>query len=117
MTYAQQQSSTEHAKAKRKEGGAWLKRCRQEAGLTQKELADRVGFDYYTFISQIESGAGRVPDAAFAAYSRALNIPRDEFSEQMLRYYSPIIYEGLKPRLRKGKETSSTSKGKQHQIA
>ena len=27
----------------------------------QRELADRVKIDYYTFISQIEAGRGRVP--------------------------------------------------------
>jgi ribosome-binding protein aMBF1 (putative translation factor) len=45
----------------RKKAGSWLKAQRRAAGLSQMELANRLGFKYYTFISQIENGFGRVP--------------------------------------------------------
>jgi len=33
----------------------------QGRGLSQVQLADRLGLKYYTFISQVENGFGRVP--------------------------------------------------------
>ena len=45
----------------RREGGRWLKHCREAAGLSQRELAQLVGAEYYTFISQLETGRGRIP--------------------------------------------------------
>ena len=45
----------------RKRAGDWLRRKRCELGISQRELAMRVNMEYYTFISQIEAGRGRVP--------------------------------------------------------
>ena len=45
----------------RKQAGKWLRLRREKLGLSQRELAKRVKIDYYTFISQIEAGRGRVP--------------------------------------------------------
>ena len=59
--YAQFQRSSDKAKALRKKGGLWLSKARKAAGLTQKQLADAVGIEYYTFISQIETGFARIP--------------------------------------------------------
>ena len=45
----------------RHEGGRWLKGRREQLGLSQRQLAQRVGVEYYTFISQLETGRGRIP--------------------------------------------------------
>ncbi len=45
----------------RQECGAWLRGLREQAGLSQRSLALAVGIDYYSFISQIETGKGRIP--------------------------------------------------------
>ena len=45
----------------RKVSGAWLREKREAAGLSQKAVAELVGFDYYTFISQVECGRGKIP--------------------------------------------------------
>ena len=37
-------------KSLRQEAGRWLKAGREAAGLTQAELAERVGLRYYTFV-------------------------------------------------------------------
>ena len=37
----------------RKQAGDWLKELRGRAGLSQIQLADVLGFKYYTFISQL----------------------------------------------------------------
>ena len=50
------------AKKLRRQAGTWLKELRGRAGLSQIELAERLGLKYYTFVSQVENGFGRVPD-------------------------------------------------------
>ena len=68
---------------------------RESRGLTQRELAEKVGFDYYTFIAQIEAGRGRIPPERYGAYARALNVPSREFVQTMLKYYDPVTYRHL----------------------
>ena len=45
--------------------GHWLRERRVELGISQRTLAERVNMEYYTFISQIEAGRGRVPSESF----------------------------------------------------
>ena len=40
--------------------GRWLRELRQKRGLSQRELARKVGAKY-TFVSQVESGRCRMP--------------------------------------------------------
>ena len=56
------------------QAGSWLREQRQKAGLSQIDLANRLGMKYYTFISQIENGYGRVPSQSMAEWGRALGI-------------------------------------------
>lgn len=77
----------------RQEAGQWLRGLREAAGLSQRELARAVEIDYYTFISQIESGRGRVPPAQIAAWAVALNVPARDFAIEMMRFYDPVNYE------------------------
>lgn len=77
----------------RLQAGAWLKSAREEAGLSQRELAENVGALYYTFISQIEGGKGRLPAERYEAWARALNISPRDFAVRMLSFYEPSTYE------------------------
>lgn len=77
----------------RREAGKWLKEKREEAGLSQRALASAVGIEYYTFISQLESGRGRVPAERYEAYAQALGIAPREFAMTMMRYNDPLTYE------------------------
>ena len=79
----------------RKEAGQVLKSMRERKGLTQRELAEKVGFDYYTFIAQIEAGRGRIPPERYAAYARALDVPSRDFVRTLLKYYDPVTYAHL----------------------
>lgn len=79
----------------RKEAGRVLKEKREAAGLTQRRLAEEVGFEYYTFIAQIEAGRGRIPPDRYDAYAKALGIPSKEFVKTMLRFYDPVTYQIL----------------------
>ena len=62
------------AKELRRRAGAWLKELRARAGLSQIQLAERLGLKYYTFISQVENGFGRVPTESMEAWARALAV-------------------------------------------
>ena len=60
----------------RKSGGLWLRELREKRGLSQRQLAEAVGADYYTFISQVESGVGRLRDAPHVQNARVRGLPR-----------------------------------------
>jgi transcriptional regulator with XRE-family HTH domain len=76
----------------RRDGGRWLKHCRESAGLSQRGLAQLVGAEYYTFISQLETGRGRIPPDRYLVWAEALKIPPKEFVENVLRFYDPVTY-------------------------
>lgn len=76
----------------RQQAGIWLRERRAEAGLSQRALASHVGFEYYTFISQLESGRGKVPSDRYAAYADAVKVSRRDFAITMLRYNDPDTY-------------------------
>jgi transcriptional regulator with XRE-family HTH domain len=82
----------------RKQAGAWLKGLREEAGLTQLELADRLGFKYYAFVSQVETGFSRVPTEKMEAWAQSLGVEPRQFAQRLLAHYEPelhrVLYEG-----------------------
>lgn len=82
-------------KSLRQEAGRWLKSARETAGLTQAELAERVGLRYYTFVSQVESGLGRVPIETQGAWAAAVGLDPAAFARTLLRYYEPELHRLL----------------------
>jgi transcriptional regulator with XRE-family HTH domain len=93
--YAQKDASSAEARDLRKRGGRWLKDLRTQAGLTQRELAVALDLQYYTFISQLESGVGRVPPNLIIPYAKAVGANPREFALQMVRYYDPFLFQAL----------------------
>jgi DNA-binding XRE family transcriptional regulator len=83
------------AKKLRKKAGTWLKELRTRAGLSQIELAERLGFKYYTFISQVENGFGRVPTESLEEWARALGVDPSSFARELLSYYDPELHRLL----------------------
>jgi len=79
----------------RRECGEWLRSYRQSAGLSQRDIATQVGFDFYTFVSQIEAGRGRVPPERYEKYANALGVHPREFTKVMMRHYEPVMYHLL----------------------
>ncbi len=82
-------------KVLRREAGRWLKGLRESAGLTQAELAELVNLRYYTFISQVEGGVGRVPTEIQGAWARAVGVDPEVFARTLLRHYEPELYRLL----------------------
>lgn len=76
-------------------GGNWLKAMREKAGLSQRELAEKVDIGYYTFVSQLENGRGRLPPDRYEAWAAALNMDPKEFTRELMRYYDPITHRIL----------------------
>ncbi|MEO1328961.1 MAG: helix-turn-helix transcriptional regulator [Pseudomonadota bacterium] len=73
----------------RRDLGAWLKSRREAAGLTQADLAERLGLKYYSFISQVENGVGRIPQDIYPIWAEALCVPPREFAETVIRHLEP----------------------------
>ncbi|MDB5455014.1 MAG: HipB-family transcriptional regulator [Caulobacter sp.] len=82
-------------KGLRRQAGRWLKATREMAGLTQAELAEKIGLRYYTFVSQVENGLGRVPIETQAAWAEAIGLDPGDFARILLRYYEPELYRLL----------------------
>jgi transcriptional regulator with XRE-family HTH domain len=83
------------SKQLRKQAGTWLKELRGRAGLSQIQLADVLGFKYYTFISQVENGFGRVPVESMEAWAKALDADPSNFAKYLLSFYEPELYRLL----------------------
>ena len=77
----------------RKEAGSWLRARRSKLGLSQRELAVRVNMEYYTFISQIEAGRGRIPADRMRDWAEALEMDPKEFASKLMKYYDPFTFE------------------------
>ncbi len=79
----------------RREGGKWWREQREKAGLSQRQLAELVGAEYYTFISQLETGRGRIPPDRYLTWAEALKIEPREFVREVMRFYDPVTYDIL----------------------
>ena len=79
----------------RSAAGAWLRQLREARGLTQRELADLVGIRFYTFISALEAGRGRIAPGRYGDWAKALNMDPQSFARTLIRYYEPSIHNQL----------------------
>jgi transcriptional regulator with XRE-family HTH domain len=95
MYSSAQKLSDEQVSELRRDAGQWLKRLREDQGLSQRDLAEKVGVEYYTFISQVESGRGRIPPDRYRLWAKALGVPAREFVTKLMRYYDPVTYRIL----------------------
>ena len=92
MQIAKAETPSKHL---RKQAGTWLKELRARAGLSQIQLAAMLSFKYYTFISQVENGFGRVPVESMEAWANALGADPSEFAKRLLSFYEPELYRLL----------------------
>jgi transcriptional regulator with XRE-family HTH domain len=92
MQFAKAAPEAQHL---RKQAGSWLKEMRKNAGLSQVELAQKLGLKYYTFISQVENGFGRVPSESMEAWALALGLVPGQFARHLLFFYDPTLHRLL----------------------
>jgi len=80
---------------RRREAGTWLRGLREVRGFTQRQLAESVGIEYYTFVSQIEAGRGRIPADRYQKWADALKVEPKTFVQKLLYFYEPSTYQIL----------------------
>ncbi|SFZ81623.1 hypothetical protein SAMN02983003_0600 [Devosia enhydra] len=81
--------------ALRKQAGAFLKKARTDAEVTQMELAQAIGAQYYTIISQIEAGKARLPPDKTMIVAQRLGWKPRAFYQRLMQYYDPYGWECL----------------------
>lgn len=79
----------------RKQAGRWLKALREQAGLSQRQLASAVGVEFYTFIAQLEAGRGRIPPDRYEDFAKALGTDVRPFVKKLMSFYDPVTYRHL----------------------
>jgi transcriptional regulator with XRE-family HTH domain len=89
MTHRQYDASSKEARILRAHAGDYVKQLRIAAGLTQRQLADALGLEWYSFISQLETGHGRLPPNLYVKTAKALKQDVKQFSLKMLEFYDP----------------------------
>jgi transcriptional regulator with XRE-family HTH domain len=87
-----QRRSFKRTQRLRSEAGRWLRKLREKRGLSQRDLAEQVGAEYYTFISQLEHGKGRIPPDRYLVWAYALGVEPREFVRRLMAYYDPVTY-------------------------
>ena len=95
MAHSMKDRSSSTALILRKRLGVLLRQAREEAGLTQRDIAAHLGYDYYTMVSQIERGLGRIPPEDLTTWATLLKKDPKEFTRLNLYYTDPYVYEAL----------------------
>lgn len=69
--------------------GQYIKQCRQDAGLTQKQLADALGMEYYNTISQVENDRINLPPAHWRTAANVMQLNVQDFVLKCLNLMQP----------------------------
>jgi hypothetical protein len=59
------------------------------------DLAIRLGFKYYAFISQVETGFTRLPPQKIEAWASAVGADPPLFAKRLLSFYEPELHRVL----------------------
>jgi len=76
----------------RHRAGQWLRVLRQERGLSQRQLARKVGAENHTFVSEVELGRVRIPPDHYRMWAVALGVDRRQFVRTLMSYYEPLMH-------------------------
>lgn len=75
--------------------GRRLRAMRENAGLSQRDLAARLGMTFYTYVSTIEHGRSTVSVQQYHAWAAALEVDVRDFVLTLMPYYDPITFRLL----------------------
>lgn len=81
----------------RKQVGSRLQKVRQSLDLTQVQVAERLGYQYFTFVAQIEQGRSRIPPDDWTSWAKLYKQDPVAFSRMLLRHYDPHVYAACFP--------------------
>ena len=81
----------------RRQGGTLLKKRRKTLGLTQRQLASRVGLEAYTIVDQLERGIGRIAPYQYQRWADALELSIQTLVIAVLRHSDPVAFNLLVP--------------------
>lgn len=86
---------TPDMKRNRQRLGMWLKGLRNARQMTQKDVAQHMGWAYYTFVSQLETGYTMLPDGDWTRLAKLYDIPADQFAKKMIAFSKPEVFACL----------------------
>lgn len=92
---SEKSSENERARELRRQLGTILKSWRENKPLTQADLAAALGLKYYSFVSQVENGLGRIPQNLYIPWADALGIDHKTFCWCVLAHVEPSLYAEL----------------------
>jgi transcriptional regulator with XRE-family HTH domain len=87
--------SSKEARIARANAGEYFQKLRNAKGYTQRDISEILGLKYYTFISQVENGQGRLPPYLWVKAAKALDVNVKEFALCMLHYYDPHAWAAI----------------------
>jgi transcriptional regulator with XRE-family HTH domain len=90
-----QKLSSPETQELRRDAGRLLKHLREKAGHSQRTFAQAVGSPVYTFVSQIETGRGRVPPDQIRVWANAYGLEARAFLQMIMRFYDPETFAVL----------------------
>jgi transcriptional regulator with XRE-family HTH domain len=86
---------SDEVKRLRAEAGDYIRQLRTKREMSQLDLANRLGYDYYSFISQVENGTARVPPETLREWARVLGVSPKDFATTLLRLYEPFYFDAV----------------------
>ena len=95
MSTNPQKLSSPETQELRRDAGKLLKHLREKAGYSQRAFSAEVGSSVYTFVSQIETGRGRVPPDQIRVWAKAYGLEAREFMLMIMRFYDPETFAVL----------------------
>lgn len=95
MYVHQQRRDPEDVQELRRAGGRWLRDLREARGLSQRQLASLIGAEYYTFVSQLETGRGRIPPDRYRVWAEAFGVDPAPFVQTLMSFYDPVTHDIL----------------------
>ncbi|WP_336488255.1 helix-turn-helix domain-containing protein [Methylobacterium nigriterrae] len=82
-----------------------MKHLREKAGYSQRTFSAEIGSPTYAFVSQIETGRGRVPPDQIRVWANVYGIEARKFLQMIMRFYDPETFAVLfdeEPEVRDG---------------
>lgn len=85
----------------RKQFGSYLKSLRVDHGMTQADLASKLGLKYSQSIANIESGRFKLPTRYVQSYCSVFNLNSNDFIDKMTQAYKDELISKVRNKNKK----------------